>query len=414
MKFRLILLFCTVSIFSRPATGQEVPKVRIDPRQGYGGAVSDFFQKVDYIPLETNKESAFGDAMQVLITDASIVVYDYDTRCVLFFTPQGKFISKIKFKNNVQPNISLDDERKCVAASYYNPVKSKMETQYYGYTGQPLSLIKNDNIHSNEELTLESIGGGYFAAVNSCYYPNGKNAIDSTYNLIYIYKGNQLYKSFIPYNQKSHMTACAIGGYWGIGPLVEKNAFYISTPLEHDVYKITKDSCRKLFQFVFPGNRSIPAALLSTNNQKEVDSLRKRITMNTNLITKVSNVFFNKNLLFFKVNTIAVKLIRDGSESEYQYNFIYDTLTHRLSSMERIKPDSMNSYLPLLGAMANIRGLLYRNGYFYSVVSSLQMFKAKETSAEENPKYPMHLEEYFKAENRKSNPVIVRMKLKTQ
>lgn len=405
-------MILAIIICNRKLTAQEVPKVRIDPSQGYGGSVSDFFQQVDYIPLETNKESAFGDAMQVLITDTSIVVYDYDTRCVLFFNPQGKYISKIKFRNDVQPNISLDNDRHCVAVSNYNAVKRKIETKYYDYLGLPL-MLKDNNVNADEALTLESIGGGYFATVNSCYFPGSKSAKDSVYNLIAVYKGNKLHKNFIPYNQRSHMTACAIGGYWGIGPVIEKNAFYVSTPLDHDVYRITKDSCKKLFQFVFPGNRSVPQTLLSSTNQKEVDSLRKRVNMNTSLITKVSNIFFNKNLLFFKVNTIAVRMNRDGSESEYQYNFIYDTLSRRLSSIERIKPDSTNAYLPLLGAMANIQGLVYKNGYFYSTISSLQMFKAKESPTEGTPKYPAHLEAYFNTQDRKSNPVIVRMKLKT-
>src|SRR3569833_2319900 len=76
---------------------QQVEKLRIDPSQAYGGKVSEYFEQVNYIPLETTKESLFGDINQLAITDSSFVITDMDTRAVLFFTRKGRYITKTRF-----------------------------------------------------------------------------------------------------------------------------------------------------------------------------------------------------------------------------------------------------------------------------------------------------------------------------
>ena len=40
-------------------SAQEVEKLRIDPSQAYGGKVSEYFEQLNYIPLETTKESLY-------------------------------------------------------------------------------------------------------------------------------------------------------------------------------------------------------------------------------------------------------------------------------------------------------------------------------------------------------------------
>lgn len=81
--------------------------------------------------------------------------------------------------------------------------------------------------------------------------------------------------------------------------------------------------------------------------------------------------------------------------------------------MERITPDAKSNYLPLIGGnYISMKGLVYHDGYFYGNVPSLHLFAAKENTKEKNPKYPPVLEKYFKTEDRKSNPVIVQMKLR--
>ena len=74
---------------------QTVQKIRINPDQAYGGPVSDYFENIEYIPLETTKESLFGDVSEMVVTHDSYVIFDWDTKSVLFFKKEdGKFLFK--------------------------------------------------------------------------------------------------------------------------------------------------------------------------------------------------------------------------------------------------------------------------------------------------------------------------------
>ncbi|MFV0604984.1 MAG: 6-bladed beta-propeller [Niabella sp.] len=74
---------------------QDVPKIRIDPAKAYGGTVSKYFSDVEYIPLETTKESLFGDVNELKITDSSIIITDIDTKSLLIFSKTGRFLKRI-------------------------------------------------------------------------------------------------------------------------------------------------------------------------------------------------------------------------------------------------------------------------------------------------------------------------------
>ncbi|MFT3902994.1 MAG: 6-bladed beta-propeller [Niabella sp.] len=63
---------------------QEVPKIRIDPAAASEGPVSNYFDSVEYIPLETSPKSLFGDVDKLIVTDSSVVVFNFDTYSVLF------------------------------------------------------------------------------------------------------------------------------------------------------------------------------------------------------------------------------------------------------------------------------------------------------------------------------------------
>lgn len=395
---------------------QDVPKLHIDPAQAYGGSVSDYFDSVEYIPLETTRESILGEIKNIVITDSSIVAYDYDTNCILFFTKSGKFITKIKEGNVHEPpyiSISYDRANKIILANLYDPSTAKAKTKYYSLVGIPQEAVSiTIELEQTEMLPL---GNGYFVVRKGCYLPQGEKAKDSIYNLIEIYKGNKLYKSFLPLNPKVTPAPCT----WGLGfvrpiSVIEDGSFYVSTPLDYYVYKINKDTAIKMYQFVFPANRSFSQKTMNNNNEHFIDSMRVAVFNDFSRIIIVSNIFYHKNFLFFKINPLRI-LQHQGSENDNQYNFIYDTLSQKLVSIERISPDETTSYLPMLdkyGSRVKSEGLLFENGYFYSDISSLQMFAAKEATKDKTPQYPPVLQEYFKTQNRKSNPVIVRMKLK--
>ena len=64
----VIIFFATFLLISI-GRSQNVSKIRIDPTRAYGGNISDYFDSIEYIPLETRKESLFGEITKLIITD---------------------------------------------------------------------------------------------------------------------------------------------------------------------------------------------------------------------------------------------------------------------------------------------------------------------------------------------------------
>lgn len=411
MKKRFINILLLVIIAQFSLMAQEVPKLRIDPSEAYGGVVSDYFEEVSYIPLQTTKESLFGTIGGLIITDSTYVISDQDTHSVLFFKKDGTYITKAKFKNDDYPSVSFESSSKRVLVIVYNSQAQKAVMQYYSVGGARLPdylSIKSDEKTSG----MRSLGGDYYLSVAGCYYPAGKAPVDSMGYAISIYKKDQLYKKFLPFNQAETPCKCALGYWPNITSTDRDSVVYAATPFENGIYKVTRDTIQKMYTAVFPFDRTLSKALIESKDPKRIDSLRNNIYKMEHIISGLSNIYFMNNLLLCKIDQRSYTWT-DGTESTKQYNLVYNLKNGRLVSLERITPDEKSFFLPLVsGFYMSIRGLEYSNGYFYGNVPSLQMFAAKESTKDKNPKYPVNLEQYFKTENRKSNPVIVQMKLK--
>lgn len=411
MKKRIItgvLLIMVVQFYSK---AQDVLKLRIDPAEAYGGVVSDYFDEVSYIPLQTTKESLFGTIGGFIISDSSFVISDFDTHCVLFFKLDGSYITKVKFKNDDYPNVSLEGSSKRILVSVYNSQTQKAVMLYYSLTGT--RMPDHLSIKSDEKTTgMRSLGDDYYLSLTGCYYPAGKTPVDSLGYAISIYKKDQLYKRFLPFNEAATPCICALGYWPNITSTDIDSVVYAATPFDNSIYRVTKDTIRKIYTAVFPFDRTLSKSLIETKEPKRIDSLRNNIYKMEHIISGLSNIYFVNNLLLCKIDQRSYTWT-DGTEASKQYNLIYNLKSGRLTSLERITPDEKSFFLPLIsGFYMSIRGLEYHNGYFYGNVPSLQMFAAKESTKDKKPKYPAVLEHYFNTENRKSNPIIVQMKLK--
>lgn len=395
-------------------TQNSVSKLRIDPARAYGGAVSEYFENVKYIPLETTKESLFGEINQMIVTDNSVVIYDIDTKAVLFFTLEGKYISKVNLRDANYVYLSKSQDGNIVISMSKNIREgSSLVESIFSTTG---IKIKQASLSSFQDGLLK-IDEGYFLGTSSCGFNKNDKPKDSLYHLINVYKEDSLYKSLLPYNQKHQAVFCKIGGIVDLNPRglrVTDNSIYVSTPYEHLVYKVTKDTAVKMLQFVFPLKRSISDNILSSGNLQLIDSIERQINVNgSTIIQSVKNIVFYKDKILFKI-TPKSYIRTPGSVSTQQFNFIYDTPSSRLISMERLAPDMHNFFLPILGngSMIVFDGLYFHKGAYYTPLSSLEMFTAHVATKSKNPQYPEVLKKYFNTQTRKSNPVIVCMKLK--
>ena len=398
-------------IFHQFVFAQSERKVRIDPAMAFGGKTSDYFDSVEYIPLETSSKSLFGEVDKLIITDSSFVIFDFDTHSVLFFAHNGKFITRITGGANTYISLFHDFANNNIEVHNVNSVLSNDVIAYYSYNGKLLKSITLPVSKHAGYSPVVSMGNGVTAKFNSAFLVPGNSPVDTITHLITIYKDQELYRSFFPVSQTKHLGFCSIAGSIEPPKVVQDNAFYISTPLDHKLYRITRSDTQFLFQFVFPATRVLSKEIFDSGNKKYIDNVTRRIPDDENTIIDVSNIFYRGSKLYFKLNMRAYTSYI-GSESKYLYNFIYDTLSGKLVSLERITSDEKSYFLPLFGSRVNVSGLEYNSDHFYTSVSSLKMFVAYKNIQEMGVQFPEVLAEYFKTQNRKSNPVIVKMKLK--
>ena len=88
-----------------------------------------------------------------------------------------------------------------------------------------------------------------------------------------------------------------------------------------------------------------------------------------------------------------------------------------MTSLQDLQPDSLSHFLPVNDAghyydFTNRGFLLLKDDYLYTSYSSLAMFSFKEQLGDKQKTFSPLLDEYFKTQNRKSNPVIVQLKPK--
>jgi hypothetical protein len=408
MKKTAIILF--VVFVCNIATAQEVPKIRIDPSKSFGGTISEYFDSIEYIPLETTKESLFGYVVQMVVTDSSIIISDFDTKAVFFFTKQGKFMQKVK-TGTAYPNIDYNRVNRYLTIRSVDENDKPIE-KYYSITGHPLEQAP-EIIKIPKSKIVMPLGDGYYIKPNFCAIWPGQKPADTAIYLAQIYKQDTLVKSFIPIIAKEKIAACSFFTVNELSPPFEGGAVYMATPVDHEVYRITKDTAIKTYQFIFSADRSFSRRITESKDFKFIDSLRKETPENVNVVIKVNNIFKYKDVLFFRIITR-----RNGSDRKIGYddtfNFIYNLNTGKLSCIERMLPDSSNGFLPFYGWGITMFGLNYNkdDDRFYTNVSSLEMFQAYAENKPKKPTYPISTIEYFKTQNRKANPVIVSFKLK--
>ncbi|MGE7777771.1 6-bladed beta-propeller [Chitinophaga sp. NPDC101104] len=414
----LMAAAAAMSIFMNAnAQSGKPPVLRIDPSQAYGGNISDFFSDVTYIPLETTKESLFGDIGKLIVTDSSFVIADMDTRSTLFFRPNGRFAGKVKWPANTMPEIKYDRSGQVIQVYYIHQYdEARKSLAYYSLSGQAIPAPRLRNyVYPQGHLPL---GQGYSLRLNNCQFGKGAQPKDSIFYLAEIYKGDALYKRLLPYNQRAKMAFCYLfgkvvnaGGDFS-GFIVQDGVTYMATAVENLMYRISKDTAVPVYQVVFPMNTAYPQSVLQMKDTRLLDSV-KAAARPVGTIISISKIFYNKRKLFFKGESpYYLSYLSTGANSIY--NFVYDTLSRQLVSLERLAPDAGCSFLPAFdprdGLMIN--GVYHHGGRIYSYVSSLDMFNAKEKTKNKHPQYPPVLKEYFKKQTRKSNPVLVSMKLK--
>lgn len=406
------LIFCLFSLWCTAAYPQEPPKLRIDLDRAYGGPFSDFLENIEYIPLENTKNSECGQISNLILTDSSYVITDRDTKSILFFSTSGRFLKRISKSGTLNATGALYDAQKnIVDIVFESNDRTKILFENYSLIGNFIARGNINDIDNN--IVFNSL-----VVDKDNFWLRHQISKTDTVPAFYFsqYKSNIKIRSAVPFDSLNafglyHLTKEL--GYFRL-PVIKANNFYFSTPLTHKLYKVdaVSGTAEALFQLVFPAKFGIKSTLLTVQDRMKMDSIVHTSWFNDRTVLGLENVVYDQKKLIFKTHTGLVS--RYGSDGAViARNFLYRFQDNRLVAFEKISPDVSTYFLPFrYQGTISTEGFYFKDNYLYTHLSSLEMFAAYEANKGKKPQYPEALLKYFKAQNRKSNPVIVRMKLK--
>jgi hypothetical protein len=379
--------------------------LRIDASAARGAAASQIFEEVKFIPLETTKESVFGSIHQLRIADNNYVIWDYDTKAILIFDKEGKYKTKI--------NASKIEK---------DPADKESQT-FYGFTLVPenntqlILLVAGKDFYyfdldaklvrkvKKGDVELYQGGHKFSDGTELRGHYSEKEDKDSTYYEVALLKDKKMIEGYFPFSINRYKTDQFFSGGESITNYGVKDEYFFVNFYEYNIYKITSKKVFLNYRIIFPAVNSLPADF--KDNPIYKGKRHEYFQKNTKLYYSVGNTYQIGDNLYFKVNNFT------WGPNERKA-FIYNLKSNAITSVSDIEPDSLSQFLPVTDAgvyhdFASKGFQLFDGKHFYTSYSALALFNFKEQNEGKGRKYDSALTEYFKTQNKKSNPVIIQL-----
>lgn len=381
--------------------------LRIDPQTARGANVSQVFDEVQFIPLETTKGSLFGSISDLSLLKDRFIIFDADTKAVLIFTKDGKYKTKIdaskiptvdadKNKTEVYGYKIVDEDKDSLIAIYSNKY-----IFYFDLNGKQIKKKLHKDADFGREFKLADNG----ASVKQMFLE--KKGKDSTYYELAILRKNKDTVGYFPFSMKRYET----DDYWDQGKFYDygvKNELFFVNIYGYNLYVITPTKLSLAYHIIFPATNSLPPDFMDNPIYKKK---RGEYFQNN------QKAFYSLNNTYLVGDNLYLQMRSYGWDKELKKAIIYNLKTTEITSLQDLQPDSLSSFLPVTDAGAfhdfsNYGFHLYKDDYFYTSYSSLAMFTFKEQLGDKYDKFSESMKQYFKTQNRKSNPVIIQLKPK--
>ncbi|MGY3053233.1 hypothetical protein ACVWYG_001431 [Pedobacter sp. UYEF25] len=404
------LLFALFSISA--SAQQSVPDsanmvtLRIDPANAKGGKVSDVFSEVEFIPLETTKESLFGEIENLHVIDGNFVFSDVDTKAVYIYDAKGNFKSKIdahKLKvvgaKNTQ-YINFDIEVVTIGARKAIQISVRRDLFIFDLDGKLLKRAIDPEQPINGFRQVKFNSPKDFVG----FYVVDEATPDTALYELATFKNNKKTGQYFPVNLKDSLPYTFVRTHAGPFYYGAENEFFFSRKQDYNLYLAKPEALSIAYRFVFPKAKTLPKDFRTS--EKYRNNAIQWLSNNSEVIYGIGNTYLLDNNLFFKAESL------EGKNS-----FIYNLKDNQLTSIEDLQADSISQFFPItdarIGRDFQRKGLqTFENGNFYTSYSSLAFFDLMEQNEGKLLKNNPRLAKFFKEGNRKSNPIILRLKPK--
>lgn len=370
---------------------QEIITVRMDPDHVMGGSASQLFDSVEYIPLESSKESLFGRIDQLQVTDSLFFILDHSTKQILLFTKEGKYRSKIPMRryieqtNAQQINTFMVDEDKQWVIVNTSPERNTL--YFFSYRGDLLKTIIGKSWANFRYLDAEH----YLMTANG-------DITDSLSGL----SANCLITDTSTSKIITPLLKAARNSIIGPGQDIDKvagtdEAIY-ATQYDYSIYKIGVSGIKSQTRFIFPVAHTVPKEFFNSNY---TDQFRFVTEINTTAVLGFYNIHLSQNLLTFNLN---------GPGLRYP-SFIYSHTSQQIYSLWNVNTDSAHCFLPVVAHEGNINAA--DKDCFYSNIP-VYYFKLMYEDNLKNRKiaYPDKMKRLYASFGNYDNPIIIRLKPK--
>ena len=394
------VLFLLVFIAGDSAAQVPVTKLRINPDFARGGSISQYFEEVEFIPLETTKASLFGDIYKLEITSDNFIISDFDTKSVLIFDKQGKYSAKINAGKINAGFAGSADGFECNMT--FDPFNNLIVvTPPFNFKKSFWFDVKGNFVKS----TLFDEGGvrsTACAGTNTILYskfisPDKKDSIK--YRVVAV-KDTVVSGKYLQVNANKQSSSGGWSTWNRFGYLYNSHNDKVLFPEDkfNKIYEFDTTGLIHEYDIIFPKDYIYPDSYDSLSETGKAEYM----TAHNKTIVHIRSVYEFKNYLFFEV-------LNGGGYISFNRHFMYNLQNGDLISLDHISSDSLSRFLPFHSMFGTIAGT--DGKYIYCYVPSVEMFSAKEEN--KHPvKYGPVLDKYFKTESRLSNPVLVRLKLK--
>ncbi len=407
-QLTLICLFLASACFSQgnKIDSSQIKTIRLDPKQALGRNVSDVFEQVKYIPLETTKESTVGEITQLEVLDNRLIVFDIDTWAIYIFDGEGCYLNKITARKVGELNKANEQNTGNIFNGFnittkngkeVIDIRSKNSVLRFNTDGKFIEKINNSG--SGYSLVLQGgsqIIPGYWTGKDLCYEfavirKSGDTALYLPFNMS-------------RYNDDDYFS----GERLSLG-LDAKDALY-SNYYSYELFEITNDKVAYRFKVILPTELALPKDFLTNPiyKQKKWPFLVK----NKNVVYGISNTYSIGDYLYLKLDCYS-------QFKSAKKNIAYNIPQATAISLQDLTPDKLSFFLPVedssCGTNFMSRGFLKFDGKnVYTAISALCMLKFGEQNKENPIAYPQQLQQIFTANTSDLNPILVKLKPKTK
>ena len=209
-----------------------------------------------------------------------------------------------------------------------------------------------------------------------------------------IYKGNQLVKSFFPYNRINEPKFLYSDENIGWTETDTSYIHFITRPFCDTVYRMVRDSLSPAYQLVLPLENSLPASYFTKpfKNKTERDNYRRN---NGWLLHQIYSFYETPRFIYFYVSFFT----------NYEI-YIYQKQSKTTYNLKKIKTDSTQYNLQLLGDY----GVSRDHDRFYKTIKAGDLVSFFEKH--KDVPVPKELESFIKKNPPATTPVIIEFKLK--